>query len=224
MKKSILLLLVALLIFGLAACGQTDSNADNSEPAQRDITESVAEEPVAESEESTAPAEDTFESENGTNILVVYFSRSGNTGKVAQEIQSQTGGDLFELVLAEPYPEDYNETVERWKQEQEDDARPELVVEVENMEDYDIIFFGYPIWNSTLPSPNRTFLEQYDFSGKAIIPFCTHGGSRFGNSVDVIEELAPGATIAEGFETSGNSADDCAAEVTQWLQELGVTE
>lgn len=131
---------------------------------------------------------------------------------------------MFELALADPYPEDYNETVERWHREQDENTRPELAVEVENMEDYDIIFLGYPIWSSTLSSPNRTFLEQFDFSGTTIIPFCTHGGSRFGSSVSVIEELAPGATIKERLEILSNSAGDCAEEVTQWLQDLGIIE
>lgn len=242
MKKIATAFLTFALLFSLAGCGNPDSPSADSRPVQSATSGAAAEdsEDSTKSGESMAPSENTEpedvaesieasdpaveETESGTNILIAYFSWSGNTRQVAQEIEKQTGGDLFELVLVEPYPEDYNETGERWHREHDEDARPELAVSVDNMEDYGIIFLGYPIWSSTLPSPNRTFLEQYDFSGKTIIPFCTHGGSRFGSSISVIEELAPGAVLKDGYETSGNSAGGCADEVAQWLQELGIAE
>ena len=240
MKRLLSILLSVMLLLSLAACGQTNTDSAISEPIEStagseeresnpasesvpnlegDMENEVASE--SEGDTVTAPEKAT---KSGSNILIAYFSWSGNTRQVAQEIQQQTNGNLFELTLVDPYPEDYNETGERWRREQSENARPELASKVENMDDYGIVFLGYPIWSSTLPSPNRTFLEQYDFSGKTIIPFCTHGGSRFGSSVSVIEELAPGATIAEGYETSGRSAGNCTDEVTHWLQELGIIE
>lgn len=167
----------------------------------------------------TACAETT---EDHAHILIAYFSRSGNTESVAQEICALTNGELFEIIPEEPYPEDYNETVERFRRERDDDARPALASMVENMDDYDIVFVGYPIWGGDIPYVVRTFLEQYDFAGKTIIPFCTHGGSRFGSSLETLEALCPDAVLAEGYEVYGGSADNASEEVAHWLETLAL--
>ncbi|MCD8154786.1 MAG: flavodoxin [Clostridiales bacterium] len=226
MKRIVPFLLSLFMLLTSAGCGQNDNSVDENEITSQEAAPQVTAEALPESESGTTISTDTEgagneDSSENRNMLIAYFSWSGNTGQVAQEIQRQTGADLFELVLTEPYPEDYEAVGDRWHEEQAADARPELAVEIENMEDYDIIFLGYPIWSGTLPSPNRSFLDQYDFSGKTIIPFCTHGGSRFGSSISVIEDLAGGATILDGYETSGNSAGDCEEGVTEWLQKLG---
>lgn len=168
------------------------------------------------------PRQENDTTAESPRMLIAYFSHSGNTEQVAQAIEAQTGADMFEIVPAVPYPEDFNATADRWHEERDSDARPEIVGRVENMEDYDIIFLGYPIWSSQLPAVNRTFLEQYDFSGKTIVPFCTHGGSAFGSSIQWIESLAPGATLLDGYEILGENAAGCADEVAAWLSELGL--
>ena len=158
--------------------------------------------------------------ENRSPILIAYFSRSGNTETVAQEICTLINGDLFEIIPEEPYPENYDETVERFRRERDDDARPALASIVENMDDYDVVFVGYPIWDGDIPYAVHTFLEQYDFTGKTIVPFCTHGGSRFGSSLETLESLCPNAVIAEGYEVYGGSADNASEEIAHWLETL----
>lgn len=157
-----------------------------------------------------------------SNILVTYFSRSGNTEQVADSIVELTGGTLFEIVPEEPYPDDYDETVERFRRERDEDARPAVAGMVENIESYDVIFVGYPIWGGDIPYVVRTFLEQYDLSGKTIVPFCTHGGSRFGSSLSTLAELCPDSTISEGYEVSGSSAGSHLDEVSEWLDGLNL--
>lgn len=159
--------------------------------------------------------------ENNTHMLVAYFSWSGNTEKVAEEISRQTGADLYEIMPKEPYSKDYQETIDRCHEEQDTEARPEIDGRVENIEKYNTIFLGFPVWSSDLPAINRTFLEQYDFSGKTIVPFCTHAGSRFGSSISTIEQLAPEALIEDGYETGEENVNECSEEVKEWLQDLG---
>lgn len=158
----------------------------------------------------------------GQRILVSYFSRSGNTERVAQEIERQTDGTLFEIVPEEPYPDDYDETVERFRRERDEDARPEVAGTVEDMDSYDIVFVGFPIWGGDIPYVVRTFLEQYDLDGKTVVPFCTHGGSRFGSSLGTLEGLCPDSEILEGYEVSGSSAGNVEDEVSDWLRVIEI--
>jgi flavodoxin len=155
-------------------------------------------------------------------ILIAYFSWSGNTRTLAGEISRQTGGDLLEIIPAEPYPEDFDKTAERWHRERNADERPPIITVVENIDAYQTIFVGYPIWSSNLPAVVRTFLAQYDLSGKKVIPFCTHGGSGFGRSLDTLKRLCPGAVIARGFEVYGTRAAVAGEEISKWLREIGL--
>lgn len=223
MKKLISVLLSCGLIFAFAGCSQQGNTEAGNTPTEPPATMVSTEEPT-EPDSTEEPSEGTENQEEtaGSNILIAYFSWSGNTEQVAQEIQSQTGGDLFEIVPAEPYPDDFDETADRWHEERDSDARPAISGQIEDMSNYDIIFLGYPIWSSDLPTVNRTFLEQYDFAGKTIIPFCTHGGSSFGNSTNRIAELAPEAEVLDGYETYGTDVADCADEVAKWISDLGL--
>ena len=152
-------------------------------------------------------------------MLIAYFSWSGNTEQVAQIIQQETGGDLFEITPATPYTDDYNELLDIAQQEQSDDARPELAGQVENWEQYDTIFIGYPIWWGDAPKIISTFLETYDFDGKTIVPFCTSGSSSIGGSVSDLEALTDGATWLEGQRFSGSASQET---VSQWVDSLGL--
>ena len=127
------------------------------------------------------------DSSTDKKVLVAYFSRSGNTRAVADHIKSLTGGDMFEIQVAKPYPEEYHACTEVAKKEKEDNARPTLKTKVENMASYDVIFIGYPNWWGTMPMPILTFLESYDFAGKKIALFATSGGSGFGKTVSRLE-------------------------------------
>jgi flavodoxin len=154
-------------------------------------------------------------------ILVAYFSWGGNTREIAKQIQEQTGGDLFEIVAAKPYSSDFNECVEQAKKEQQDNARPALTDKVKDMETYNVIFVGYPNWCGSMPMVLFTFLEQYDLSGKTIIPFCTHGSGHWGRSVEDLKQLCPKSTVLKGFATHGNKVknQETKENVSKWLQE-----
>ena len=206
MKKLIAVLLSIVMLFGLSACGYGAS-----------VTADMEESGETAAEEDTS--DETAVSENGvmaSGILIAYLSKTGNTEEVANRIQELTGGDLFRIETAQPYPEDYTETTQIAQEELENNARPELTGEVENMEDYDTLFIGYPIWWHTAPMAVYTFLESYDLSGKTVIPFCTSGGSDIEESMPAIQELCPDSNILEGL--TANNLDD----VEPWIESLGV--
>ncbi|MGQ9515319.1 MAG: flavodoxin [Thermoproteota archaeon] len=158
------------------------------------------------------------------HILVAYFSHSGNTRVIANQIHDGVGGDIFEIVAKDPYPSDYDEVVKQARKELKEQYRPKLKTKVDNMEAYDVVFVGYPNWCSTIPMPVATFLSEYDFSGKTIIPFCTHGGSRLGRSVSDIKELCPHSTILDGLPVRDRDVKSAQSEVSEWLRELGMIE
>jgi len=166
------------------------------------------------------------------NILVAYFSRKGqnyvngkivnlpigNTEVVAKMIHKITGSNIFHIESVKPYPIDYTETTEVAKAELNANAMPELTSHVENMDTCDVIFLGYPNWWGTFPAPVRTFLSQYDFSGKTIIPFCTHEGSGFGRSEQDIKKLCPKATVLNGIAINGADAGSANTKISEWLK------
>lgn len=145
-------------------------------------------------------------------ILVAYFSNTGNTEEVAQQIAGLTGGTLAEIQRAEPYGDLRQEA----EAEIQNGERPAITVSVDNVEDYDTIFVGYPIWWDEAPAMIATFLESYDFSGKMLIPFCTSASDSIDNSLHIFSELCPDAAIAQGL--TANDPDD----VEPWLQGLGL--
>ena len=147
----------------------------------------------------------------GENTLIAYFSYTGNTEEVAQQIADYTGGTLVEIERATPY-ENMNDEAE---EEINSGIHPEITVALESIEDYDTIFVGYPIWYNEAPMVIDTFLESYDFSGKTIAPFCTSASSSIDNSLHIFNELAPDATITEGL--TANDEED----IEPWLNELG---
>lgn len=155
-------------------------------------------------------------------VLIAYFSWGGNTGGIAEEIQSQTGADLFEITLVNPYSTDYNTVLDEAQRDQNEQARPELASHVENMEEYDIILLGYPNWWASIPMPVASFLEEYDFSGKTIIPFCSHGGGRFGQSLTAIAKLAPDAIMGEALSVHYSGGSSLPDDVTEWLVTNGI--
>ena len=158
----------------------------------------------------------------GKKILIAYYSRTGNTREIAHQIQKIAGGDLFEILPVQPYPKDYDEAVAQAKREQQAGARPKLKTRVKNIESYPIFFVGYPNWWGTMPMPLFTFLSDYNFSGKTIVPFCTHEGSRLGESVEDIRELCPQSTILEGLAVRGGGVKKAQNEVSGWLRKIGM--
>lgn len=157
-------------------------------------------------------------------VLIAYFSWGGNTEGIAEEIQSQTGADLFEMTLVNPYSTDYNTVLDEAQRDQNEQARPELASHVENMEEYDIILLGYPNWWASIPMPIASFLKEYDFSGKTIIPFCSHGGGRFGQSLTAIAKLVPDAIMGEALSVHYSGGSSLPDDVTEWLVTNGILE
>lgn len=154
-------------------------------------------------------------------VLVAYFSYSGNTRKLARQIQQLTGGDLFEIQTVKAYPKEYTPCTEVAKKEKEENARPELKTNVENMGQYQVVFIGCPSWWHTAPMAIFTFLESYDFAGKTVIPFCTHE-SREDGAFAAIEKLTPKSEHLKGFDTYGNNVDNAGPKVKNWLEEIGM--
>ena len=158
----------------------------------------------------------------GKKILIVYFSRTGNTRSVAEQIQASIGGDMLELKTAHSYPSEYRATTDQAKREQQENFRPTLTTDVESVQPYDVIFIGYPNWWGTMPMAFFSFLEKHDFSGKTLVPFCTHGGSRLGRGPADIARLCPTATLLDGFAVRGSSAAGAQADVEAWLRRIGL--
>lgn len=170
-------------------------------------------------------------------VLVTYFSHAGenynvgvieegNTAKLAKVIAEQTGADLFEIVPVVDYPQSYDECLEVATAEQREGARPEYMGDVENWDQYDTVFIGYPIWWGEIPNIVYTFMENHDFAGKTVIPFNTHEGSGQSHSQRDIENALPDATVLKGLAVRGttaqNDADATAKAVSDWLSGLGM--
>ena len=183
------------------------------------------------------PVKALEEATTGHKILIVYYSRAGknyvsgdivdlpvgNTAAVAEIIRQKTGADVFEIKTVKPYPEDYTETTEVAKQELRDNARPEIVGQVDNLAQYDTIILGYPNWWGTVPMAVRTFLDKHDLSGKTILPLCTHEGSGMGRSVKDLRAALPHSTVKKGLPIRGTRVcrkdASIPAEVEAWLGE-----
>ncbi|AKB27059.1 Flavodoxin [Methanosarcina siciliae T4/M] len=173
---------------------------------------------------------------NEEKCLIAYYSRAGNnyvSGKivnlpvgntkvVADMVREITGGEVFRIDTVKSYPKDYTATTNVAKKELNDNARPELSSHVENIDSYHVIFLGYPNWWGTMPMPVFTFLEEYDFSEKIIVPFCTHGGGGMGRSENDIAKLCPEATLLKGFAIQGSRVSAAKKDVTDWLNKLGI--
>lgn len=165
----------------------------------------------------TVPETDGVDTVSSASRVATDSGVVGNTQYIAQAIQQSVGGDLFAIETVQEYPGTHDELLEFAYNELQNNARPELAAQIESPDDYSVIFLGYPNWNSDLPMPLYTFLESYDFSGKTIIPFVTHGGSGFSRTISTIQELQPGATVVEdGFSVSRNAVADAAQDAMDW--------
>ena len=166
--------------------------------------------------------------------LIAYFSRKGNnyvggsivnlpignTEVIAKKLQKLTGSDIFQIRTVKSYPEDYTETTNVAREEQRENARPDLTETIDNLNSYGVIYIGYPNWYGTMPMAVFTFLERYDFSGKTIVPFCTHEGSGMGSSERDVKKLCPNAKVLSGLAIRGGSVDRADKDITNWLKKL----
>lgn len=235
MKKVTSLIMAILMGVSLTACGRSSSLAETistvSESSQTEekaevsdtAGETAGSEKTQESQESASDSGQTPESGSKRKILVAYFSATGTTKGVAQEISSALGADLYEMIPEEPYSDkdlNYNDDNSRSTIEMKNpSARPAISGSVENMKQYDLIFLGYPIWWGEAPRIVSTFVESYDFSGKTIVPFCTSGGSDISSSASNLEKMTNGASWISGKRFSRNSSHE---EIADWLNGLGL--
>lgn len=201
----------------------------------------------AENQSTRAEGTHSEDSQKGVRVLIAYFTRAdniridpkidavasasinakdssyqGNVAIMADYIKTATGGDTFSILTTKNYPTGYRDTTNVAKTEQNNDARPELSTHVEHMEDYDIIFLGYPDWWGAMPMPVYTFLEEYDFAGKTIIPFASHEGSGLGNGPSEIARICPGADVKMGFAVRGSAVGSCENDLVKWIDSLSL--
>ena len=180
-------------------------------------------------EETLASTTNTASNKAASNAktikaLIIYYSWSGNTRGVAKEIARQTGFDSIEIELVKPYSTNYNTVLNEAQLDQHKQARPALKTKItsEKWAEYDTIILGYPNWWASIPMPIATLLDYYEFSGKTIMPFCSHGGGRFGQSITAIAKLAPKAKITEGLSVHYSGGSSLAKDVQKWLQKTGI--
>ncbi|KAI9463062.1 Flavodoxin [Russula earlei] len=168
-------------------------------------------------------------------ILIVYLSRTNNTKAIAEIIRRNTGGTLVALELNQPYPENYQATVQQVVKENETGYLPPLKTTIDSIEQYDVFFIGFPTWDMKMPPPMKSFLHQYNLSGKTIIPFNTNAGYGVGSGFETVKELCPNSKVLEGFEMKGGverdglylvikdeKAKDAATKVKAWLQKIKI--
>lgn len=221
-KKTIIGIIIAVIIVIAAIVGYMilGNNEETSTNRQGTVNNSNTQTENTTTVENQNKTENTNTSSNGNNILIAYFSETGNTEKFANIIQGQIGGDLFKIEPVNPYPQG-EELFDYTKEEQDNNVLPEIK-ETVDISKYDTVFIGYPIWWYEVPQIIKTFLNQYDLSGKTIIPFNTHEGSGDGGTYEYIEEQEPNATILEGLPIrGGNMESDQTSRISNWLNELG---
>ncbi len=243
MKKYGMLILGILLTVTLTACGNSTGTADQAANAKTSVENNTGSEQTAERDSDTS--EETVKSDS--KVLVAYFAYSENMGDttgmeadavssaslnrstnnsegnlqvMAEVIRAETGADVFHIQMTEPYDPDYSTMLPVAIDQMENEKWPALQEKIENLEDYDVVYLGTPVWNSVLPPALHTFFSENDMSGKTIIPFGIHLGSGFGRMIDEMKELAPQADVTEGFTINASTAnDEVESEFRTWLTE-----
>lgn len=214
MKRFTTILLAVLVVFVFAACSGSPADHAGTGPDKTTPDNAQADHGRNPSEGNTP---------NKGKVLVAYFSATNTTEGVAKTIAGCLGADLYEITPEQPYTAadlNYHDDKSRSTVEMNDpNARPAISGSVENMDQYDIVFIGYPIWWGDAPRILSTFMESYNFSGKTIIPFCTSGGSGVGSSAQNLERLTNGANWLPGTRLNGNASK---ANITAWIGGLGL--
>lgn len=228
MKKIVAVFMSLVLVFAFAACSnqQSEPNTSSQSNSQTDENTSMPENKNGKNlvvyfsmPETTNPDNMTTEEDN--SVVVIDGKVHGNTQYMAYVIQDTVDADIFRIESETPYPTDHDTLVDLAKEEQNDNTRPKIKDTIKNFDTYENIFIGYPNWWGDMPMILYSFFDVYDFSGKTIIPFNTHGGSGFSNTVSTIEELEPNAEVLEGKSISRNDIGDAEQEIVDWVKSLG---
>jgi flavodoxin len=151
---------------------------------------------------------------------IFYFSHTGNTRQIAEQIHRNVGGDLIEIKTIDSYPSDHREILEQARKEINEGYRPALKTKIENMSEYTAIFLGYPNWWGTIPTPVSAFLAEHDLSGKTIAPFCTHGTGGLARTVEAIKKACPDSKVLDTLGITNNKVHKAEGEVTEWLSRI----
>ena len=223
MKRTFSFFLTLALTLSLAACGAPAGQTGSDSTPDKDGSVSALQEASSQPAASTPAENPETPGEDGGKILIAYFSATNNTEGIANHLDAILDADLYEIVPETPYTSDdlnYNDSSSRSSREMDDpDARPAISGNVENMEQYDVIFLGYPIWWGEAPRIINTFLESYDLSGKTIVPFCTSASSPMGSSAAKLQDSTDGATWLEGRRFSGGASE---GDVQSWVDGLNL--
>ena len=214
MKKIITFLMMFVMLFALTACGENNEGVENDDSVNTQKNEVLTTENPIESSENV----DSNATKSNSKALVVYFSATGNTKAVAEKIAEKTNSDIFEITPEQPYTDEdlnySNDNCRANKEMNDENARPAISSKIDNIDDYDKIYLGYPIWWGNCPKIIYTLLESYDLSGKTIIPFCTSASSSISTSVNNIKKLT-NADVKEGKRFDGSATT---AEIESWLK------
>ena len=170
----------------------------------------------------SVPETDGIDASSGASRVNVNGRMMGNTEYVASVISSATGGDLFEIKTSYKYPGSHQALIEAAKKEADAQMRPKLATHIKDMSQYDVVFVGFPNWWYDMPMPVYSFFDEYHFDGKTIVPFCTHGGSRFSDAIKIIREREKQATVLDGYDVARERVKDSEAGVLQWLKQIGM--
>ncbi len=234
MRKRVLSILLTMSVFGLlTACG----NGNTTDKRNKNATVSQSETNVSEQDSPNSTVS------TDAKVLIAYFAvaensdvdaissasvsnvngeTKGRMAALAEMIQEKTGGELFSIKTSVKYPGDIGKLIDYAQEEQDKDERPELTSKIENLDDYDTIFVGFPTWWYDLPQIMYSFFDEYDFSEKTIIPFNSHNGSRFSGTIETIQELEPDAeVITDGFTVNERDVADAKSDIDKWMEGLG---
>lgn len=223
MKQILILAFSFLLVFGLPSCGKNEPTVGISGTETPNTPNANPDNP-----------DDSTDVQSG-KILIVYFSRTGynypnqwleigHTARVAGYIADLTGGERFEIIPVVSYPDNYQETVAIARDEYENNARPAIQNKIENIDEYDTIFIGGPVWHGAMPMIIRTFYESYDLSDKTLVPFTTHAGSGLGDGEQLARSYYPDNTILSGLAVEGTNSINARGDVEAWLKKIGIIE
>ena len=230
-KKIIAMIITGILAVSVTAC-QSDGEQSSSQSQNSGQTESSANVEIPEDANilvayftygENAKMPDGVDASSSASIQAWDGDTTGNTGLAAHWISDAAGGDLFSIQTEEKYPGDYDDTVDQGQEEQSENARPKLSSHVDHMDQYDVVFLGYPNWWGDMPMAVYSFLDEYNLSGKTIIPFMTSGGSGFSDTLAAIAEEEPDADVQEGLELGDSEAADAEDEVRSWVDDLGIS-
>ena len=241
--KQTFAVLLAAGVLVLTACTPRGAASSTTAAPTATATPKPTEAPADSESIDTSEAADATAEPTGGKILIAYFTAAENSGvdavasasystvegtaigrvrALADFIQADVGGTLFSIRTVETYPVGINDVIDQAAQEQAANARPELVDHIDNLDDYDTIFIGYPNWWADLPMPVYSFFDEYDLSGKTIIPFNTHNGSRLSRTVQTIQELEPNATvITDAFTVHESQVPNAKSDIDAWLTDIG---